>query len=181
MEELTIGFPIGSFFSICSLIRLVFQSSARQKEGVRQFSLFVLVIATAGFLCNCSTVSTRIDERPGVFQSLTKDDQRLILAGRIATGMSEDAVYFAWGKPSYNFQSVRDGIIITSWEYVGGAAGAMPDYVPVRQFVGSRYGVQWIYKPLFPRSSYRFRIVDFRNGHVTEWAYTPVAQQSANK
>ncbi len=51
-------------------------------------------------LAGCSTVETRIAERPEVFQHMSPSDQALVTHGRIRVGMSHDAVYIAWGAPS---------------------------------------------------------------------------------
>src|SRR5204863_8844932 len=57
------------------------------------------ILASALFLSSCSTTETRISGHPEIFQSLSPRDQALVRDGKIREGMSQDAVWLAWGTP----------------------------------------------------------------------------------
>jgi hypothetical protein len=94
------------------------------------FSLFFL------FLSGCTTLETRIQERPAAYQALSPSDQALVQQGKIREGMSQDAVYIAWGPPSHRLPGRNRGRIVETWVYDATAAG---DYAGPF-FYGSRYG-----------------------------------------
>jgi hypothetical protein len=93
-------------------------------------SAFVLAFA------GCSTIDTRIQERPSVFQSLSPADQALVQQGRIREGFSKDAVYIAWGPPSHRIPGRNRGRIVETWVYDATDVG---DY-PGPFYYGSPYG-----------------------------------------
>src|SRR6186713_451559 len=69
----------------------------------RRLVLQALMLGAIGFglsLTGCTTVETRIAERPEAFRRLSPTDQTLVQQGRVRDGMSRDAVYIAWGPPS---------------------------------------------------------------------------------
>ncbi|HWM26320.1 MAG TPA: hypothetical protein VNP98_16005 [Chthoniobacterales bacterium] len=88
------------------------------------------------FLSGCTTLETRIQERPEAFRSLSPSDQALVQQGKIREGMSQDAVYIAWGPPSHRVPGRNRGRIVETWVYDATAAG---DYGGPF-FYGSRYG-----------------------------------------
>ena len=64
-------------------------------------SKFLLVAAALGaaWLTGCSTVSSRIQENPGLFASLPPDQQALVQQGKVAVGMDMATVRLAKGDP----------------------------------------------------------------------------------
>ena len=50
-------------------------------------------------LTGCSTPASRSHEHAAAFGKLSPGDQRLVRHGHIRPGMSEEAVYIAWGEP----------------------------------------------------------------------------------
>lgn len=77
------------------------------------FSLATLLLAG----CD-SGVSTRIQEKATVFNSLTPDQQEMIRNGQIEAGFSTDMVYLALGKPSKtHIKQTPDGPV-TVWTYL---------------------------------------------------------------
>jgi hypothetical protein len=88
------------------------------------------------FLTGCSTLETRIQERPEAFRRLSPSDQALVQQGKIREGMSQDAVYIAWGPPSHRVPGRNRGQLVETWVYDATAAG---DYGGPF-FYGSRYG-----------------------------------------
>jgi len=63
-----------------------------------RFLFLLLSLFLAG--CATSTLEKRKAERRTVYQSLTLEFKTLVDEGRIKAGMTADAVYLAWGKPS---------------------------------------------------------------------------------
>jgi hypothetical protein len=57
------------------------------------------ISASAFIFTSCSTTETRISEHPEIFQSLSPRDQALVREGKIREGMSQNAVWVAWGAP----------------------------------------------------------------------------------
>jgi hypothetical protein len=64
-----------------------------------------------------STVETRKAERLAVYAELPEDQRELVDEGQIAVGMSEDAVYIAWGKPAQVLYSGDASGTRTTWLY----------------------------------------------------------------
>lgn len=60
-------------------------------------------------LAACSTVDSRIKERPAVYSALSRRDQALVRSGTIREGLSKDAVYIAWGAPAQVRSGSRNG------------------------------------------------------------------------
>lgn len=50
-------------------------------------------------LAGCDTPAVRARVHHGAFGKLSVSDRRLVLAGKIRSGMGADAVYIAWGEP----------------------------------------------------------------------------------
>ena len=67
----------------------------------RRFSSWALAATACGvlFLASCSTTSTRIQDHPEIYQRLSQSDRELVERGEIRPGMSQGAVYLAWGAP----------------------------------------------------------------------------------
>lgn len=78
---------------------------------------------SAALLClalgACSTVESRIKERPQAFAALTPHQQALVRSGVVANGMPQDAVYIAWGKPDLVTAGQRHGKFAETWFYYG--------------------------------------------------------------
>ena len=121
-------------------------------------------------LTSCTTIDSRIAERPAVFQGMSPTDQALVQQGKIREGMSQDAVYIAWGPPSNRAPGRNRGHTVETWIYDATAAG---DY-PGPFYYGSRYG----YGPgygYFGGSRYRFR-----RHHIYDPFYDPFFYNHAN-
>src|SRR5438477_13076030 len=85
------------------------QDAARLTRTCRRHNLFLMngrkftralalaISAGALIFAGCSTTESRIKEHPEIFQSLSANDQALVSRGQIRTGMSQDAVWLAWG------------------------------------------------------------------------------------
>src|SRR5438477_9517775 len=85
----------------------------------------VLALAVSGgalIFAGCSTTETRINEHPEIFQSLSANDQALVSRGQIRTGMSQDAVWLAWGTSDQRVAGAMRGQQTETWIYTTTAA-----------------------------------------------------------
>src|SRR5262249_45183162 len=86
----------------------------------RQFSLWALwslVATSALFFSACSTVETRIDKNRTAFEQLPAKEKALVTQGKISVGMSEMAVYLAWGQPQQKATGMVHNTPTESWVY----------------------------------------------------------------
>ncbi|MGH7935752.1 MAG: hypothetical protein ACREF8_01940, partial [Chthoniobacterales bacterium] len=72
---------------------------------------------SALFLSGCSTINSRIEENRAVYEHLSPKDQALVTQGRIRGGMSQDAVYLAWGRPQQKAVGVMHNVPTETWVY----------------------------------------------------------------
>lgn len=108
-----------------------------------------IAVLCAGLLvasCAPSTPQSRIQQDPAKFEALGKKQRSLVEQGEISRGMSPDAVYLAWGRPSRVLQGSKDGKNTERWDY----AGSRPVYHT--NFYGSYGGY---YGPCRGRGYYR--------------------------
>ena len=118
--------------------------------------------------CQTQTPASRIAANPVMFRNLPANQQLLVQQGRICDGMSPDAVYLAWGKPSGDpVKGQQGGKIFERWVYMrmravpttgmgvgfwrGGYGGAFGGYDP------------FVYIPEEVAN------VRFENNRVTSW------------
>jgi hypothetical protein len=82
----------------------------------------LLLALSAGLIfasCAPSTPQARIQQQPEKFAALSQSHRQLVEQGRIDRGMSQDAVFLAWGAPSRTFQGSRDNRVSERWDYSG--------------------------------------------------------------
>jgi hypothetical protein len=165
----------------------------------RQLSPWALLacIATGALLfSSCSTVSTRIDSHRAAFDQLSSPDRELVSQGKIRGGMSQEAVYIAWGQPQQKATGVVRDVPTETWVYLASTAAYAP-YGPGWYggwgfsgrvaFVGRQGGHRVFaafYDPLwdpfyypFPATiQYPVKTVSFQRGRVIAFQYlTPGA------
>jgi len=80
-------------------------------------ALTVSLCASAFLFNGCSTTETRISDHPEIFQTLSPNDQALVKAGKIREGMSQNAVWVAWGTPDQKATGVARGKPVETWIY----------------------------------------------------------------
>jgi hypothetical protein len=94
---------------------------------MKRRTIFQALLASAFsftfLLAGCTTVDTRIQERPEAFRRMSPSDQALVQQGRIREGMSRDAVYIAWGPPSQRAEGRMRGSAIETWIYFDTSVG----------------------------------------------------------
>jgi len=170
------------------------------KRRILHQALICSAILSALFLTSCSTTQSRIEERPQVYQGMSARDQALVGQGRIREGMSQDAVYIAWGEPSQRAEGRNRGSSVETWIYFGTTTG---DYYPspflYGPYAGFGYGYGYgggfgyrhgrrgpfrggffynpFYDPFFYNRTtvirYPERTVSFQNGRVIAYQYLP--------
>lgn len=82
-------------------------------------TVLALLAVAAQLLTGCATarLEHRKKERYDAYAALTAEQRAAVDAGRIAIGMSTDAVYIAWGKPTRILESETSGGSFTVWLY----------------------------------------------------------------
>src|SRR5438045_5363294 len=76
------------------------------------------VAASALTLASCSTTETRISRHHEIYQTLPSRDQALVSKGQIRAGISQNAVWLAWGSPDRKILGNMRGRPTDTWIYV---------------------------------------------------------------
>jgi hypothetical protein len=71
----------------------------------------------AFFLASCETSQDRITKHPEIYQSLSPRDQQLVSQGQIRSGMTQSAVWLAWGEADQKVQGEMRGRPTETWIY----------------------------------------------------------------
>jgi len=146
------------------------------------------ISASALFLSGCSTTETRISEHPEIFRTLSAQDQALVSQGKIREGMSQNAVWLAWGAPDQKAVGRARGRDVETWIYNDyvypdspyafprgpfGYGGYYGGGIAFHSHFGRRYGIigdpfyDPFYYSYFPtRLAYPSKTVTFANGRV---------------
>ena len=138
-------------------------------------NLVTILLFGAGCSSLHSSVSSRIHERSTAYEALPTDQRALVDAGKIKVGMSEDAVYIAWGKPSQIVNSESAQGAFTTWIYKGTHLQEYrywhydPMYDGYRRYYGSGPTLESDYYPV----NYVHAEVVFQNGVVARWQIFP--------
>ncbi|MDQ3120164.1 MAG: hypothetical protein M3Q89_11455 [Verrucomicrobiota bacterium] len=105
--------------------------------------IILLALMTAALsLAGCTTVQTRIEEKPEAFRRMSSSDQALVTQGKVREGMSQDAVYIAWGPPNQRALGRNRGSTVETWIYFHTAAGSYyPSPFLYGPYAGFGYGL----------------------------------------
>src|SRR6266571_2297056 len=76
------------------------------------------IAASVLVLASCSTTETRISGHPEIYQTLSTKDQALVSQGQIRAGMSQNAVWLAWGSPDRKIVGNMRGRPTETWIYI---------------------------------------------------------------
>ncbi len=135
--------------------------------------IFSLLIVAGGCLwiagCATSTIESRKQERYGVYSELQPEARSLVDQGKIKVGMTMDAVYIAWGKPSQELHSESARGARTTWLYQDTQLqeyrywSSRPYYTQ-----GHYFATPTLEYDYYPRSFVRAEI-NFENGVVKDW------------
>jgi hypothetical protein len=158
--------------------------------------LAAAIAASALILAGCSTTESRIKEHPEIFGSLSPKDQDLVSRGQIRTGMSQDAIWLAWGQPDQRVKGAMRGHATETWIYTTTSSyGYGPGYGPYwggygpygfggfgggavfrshggRRFVfiGNPYYDPFYYSYI-PTVTYPYKTVTFSDGRAASFQY----------
>ena len=145
---------------------------------VKSILAIILGALAVGGCATQSTIPSRIRERPEAYSALTPMMRAAVDAGRLMEGMSRDAVFMAWGKPSETVQVDGAGGPFEMWVYLGTGwrQRSFPTYYyypnPYRPFPNLVPSV-----PLYEtvRTAYRYAKaeVTFCQGVVQKWSVRP--------
>ena len=124
--------------------------------------------------CATSTVESRKKERPAAYNALSAEDKELVDKGQIKTGMSQDAVYIAWGPPAQILQNQAGNHgVQTVWLYEGTTMQETRYWtfreVPYR---GHVFLERYLDRDYDPRNYVSAEIV-FVDGQVASWRTLP--------
>jgi hypothetical protein len=168
-------------------------NSAMKRRLIFQ-ALVLSAACSALFLTGCATIETRISQHPEMYQRLSPGDQALVREGKIRNGMSQEAVYLAWGGPDQKTTAFVQGRPAETWVYTGTSHypypyGWGPGYYG-RGFYGYghvsrhrhrhgrghyRFGYDPFYDPFYtihrPAVSYAERTVSFQRGRVVAFQF----------
>ena len=136
----------------------------------------ILLLIGCVFLSGCatSTVESRKKERQAAYNSLSPEENQLVDLGQIKVGMSQDAVYIAWGPPAeiLQGQSGNSGVQ-TTWLYYG-TTMQETRYWTFREvpYKGHVFLERYLDRDYDPRDYVRAEIV-FVDGKVASWRTLP--------
>ena len=138
--------------------------------------IFFLLSASL-ILCGCATTAKKFDarkqERYAAYAALSPEMKTAVDKGEIKVGMTEDAVYIAWGPPAQILKGESAGGATTTWIYAGTYLQEYR-YWSYRPYWG-RY--HYAYGPYleydyYPRGYTRAEVV-FEHGVVKQWQSLP--------
>ena len=138
---------------------------------LRLHAIVAAALAALFFGTGCSTVSTRIKERPQAFAKLPPADQSLVQSGKVRNGLGADAVYLAWGKADDIKPGSTQGKPSETWTYIGYRQETVQYFDVIPRPVG-RHGfvADTISTPIYVSHPYVRRQVAFENGKVVAWS-----------
>lgn len=113
--------------------------------------------------CATSNIESRKRERAAGYAALSPEFKTLVSDGQIRRGMSEDAVYIAWGKPAQILQQEDANGLSVNWIYTGGWMEETRYWYSYRRVPQTDYQ---------PRTYVRAEII-FTNGAVSSWQTLP--------
>lgn len=135
--------------------------------------LVILLICSLLVGCASSTVVSRKKERAAAYGALAAEEKELVDQGQIKVGMTQDAVYIAWGPPAEILQSESASGRNTTWLYSGTWMQETRYWtfreVPRR---GTVFLERYLDRDYNPRDYVRAEIV-FVDGKVARWQTLP--------
>ncbi len=162
------------------------------KRQMYSGALLACIATGALVLSGCSTVGSRIDSNRAAFDQLSPQQRALVSQGKIDGGMSQQAVFIAWGQPQQKGTGMVRGVPTETWVYTLSTAAYGP--YPYGRF-GYGYGYAgrvgfygrhgrhryygafvdpfWdpFYHPFPATVSYPVKTVSFQRGRVVAYQY----------
>jgi hypothetical protein len=158
--------------------------------------LVFALCAGALILTGCETTESRISEHRDLFNSLSARDQALVNQGQIRSGMSQQAVWLAWGSPEQKTSGEMRGRATETWIYIqtrtapygsayypyygygprfglGGSVGFVSRRHHGRSFAffGDPFYDPFYYSYIPPTVAIPYKTVTFSNGRVMSFQY----------
>jgi hypothetical protein len=137
---------------------------------------WLLMLVGTLFLTGCATTSsiaTRKEERLAAYVALTPEQKMTVDNGQIKVGMTMDAVYIAWGRPSQILQGESSQGSIVTWLYHGTYFEEYRYWNYHSYWARGRYFTSpYLTYDYVPRGFVRAE-VRFENGLVKEWRSLP--------
>jgi|SRR5450432_1913350 len=162
------------------------------KRQLFSWALLACIATGALVLSGCSTIGSRIESNRASFDQLSPKDQALVSQGKINGGMSQAAVYIAWGQPQQKAVGAVRGVPTETWVYTlstaaygpygyggfgygWGFAGPIGFYGRHggHRFYGAFVDPYWdpYYYPFADTVSYPVKTVSFQRGRVIAFQY----------
>jgi hypothetical protein len=138
------------------------------------FALGVIGFWTSGCATSKSTVESRRAERAAEYAALSDEQRALVDQGYIKAGMSEAAVYIAWGPPAQVLRAGDAAGETVTWLYHGQTTDTFLywRFHPVVRPDGSTYLTRNLERDLSVRE-YVSAELTFRNGRLESWRALP--------
>ena len=151
--------------------------------------------ASVLILTSCETTQDRVSKHPEIYQSLSSSDQALVSRSQIRPGMSQNAVWLAWGAPERKIKGNMRGHTTETWIYIyyqtppypyggpygpwGWGYGFGPSLAFVRThhhghgfvFFGDPFYDPFFYAYIPPSIPVPYKVVTFVNGRVVSFQY----------
>lgn len=133
--------------------------------------LLVACVVLAG--CASSTIESRRQERRAAYEGLSPELKMLVDQGQIKVGMSQDAVYIAWGPPTEVLQSESPEGALTTWQFHG-AWMQETRFWTYREVTkdNTMFLERYLERDYNPRDYVKAEIT-FANGVVKQWRTLP--------
>lgn len=100
------------------------------KRQVLSGALVIGAVASAFLVTSCETTADRISKNPQIYQGLSARDQALVSQGQIRPGMSQNAVWLAWGSADRKIVGNMGGRPTETWIYIYYVTPYYPYYGP---------------------------------------------------
>jgi hypothetical protein len=165
------------------------------KRSIISGALTCGVALSALITTSCETTEHRISTHPEIYQGLSANDQALVSRGQIRPGMSQNAVWLAWGSPERKITGNMRGHQTQTWIYItyetapypywgpygpwGWGYGFGPGIAFVRThhhgrgyvFFGDPFYDPFYYAYIPPSIPVPYKTVTFVNGRVMSFQY----------
>ncbi|MGI9089421.1 MAG: hypothetical protein ACR2HH_17045 [Chthoniobacterales bacterium] len=87
------------------------------------FGALAALAVSAFLLGGCTTPASRIADHPEIYNRLGQSDRDLVARGEIRPGLSQDAVFLAWGEPDRRSVANVHGHPAETWVYDASTTG----------------------------------------------------------
>ncbi len=133
----------------------------------------ILAVGLLAVGCQTSTVESRRAERASAYAALPPEIKALVDQGQIKVGMSEDAVFIAWGPPSEVLHAESSGGRTTTWQFHSTVMQETRYWAYREVYRGNQQFLErYLERDYDPQTYVKAEII-FTNGVVKEWRTLP--------